>query len=172
MGEDLQAEGRMAVRTPMQWSDTKNGGFSTAASRKLIQRVVPDGYAPEHVNVADQRNDPDSLWSFIRSLIAAYRQCPELGWGQPSIIDQPHRQVLAQRCEIEESAVITVHNLGAEPVSLDVPVDGRRADQELRVDDVLGREPVKAQDGAVQVSLEGYGIRWLRVSYGADQRLA
>ena len=41
MGEDLAAEGRMAVRTPMQWAPGRNGGFSTAAPRRLIQRPVP-----------------------------------------------------------------------------------------------------------------------------------
>ena len=81
MGEDLEAEGRMAVRTPMQWEPSRNGGFSTAAPRRLIQRLVPDGYGPEHVNVADQKRDPDSLWTFMRALIQTYRECPELGWG-------------------------------------------------------------------------------------------
>ena len=41
MGEDLEAEGRMAVRTPMQWEPIRNGGFSTAPARRLIQRLVP-----------------------------------------------------------------------------------------------------------------------------------
>lgn len=173
MGEDLQAEGRMAVRTPMQWSDDKNGGFSTAAPSRLIQRVAPDGYSPEHVNVADQRHDPDSLWSFIRSLIAAYRRCPELGWGQPSILEQPHRAVLALRCDVAESTVITVHNLAAEPVLLELPVTTGELEQEVpEVEDVLGRHPMDVQDDRISLSLEGYGYRWLRVRRAADLHLA
>ena len=61
MGEDLAGEGRHAVRTPMQWTDGPSGGFSTAPPRKLVRRVTPDGFGPEHVNVVSQRTDPDSL---------------------------------------------------------------------------------------------------------------
>src|SRR5690606_17665516 len=42
MCEDLDASGRMAVRSPMQWSAGANGGFSIAPARRLIQRTVPD----------------------------------------------------------------------------------------------------------------------------------
>ena len=66
MAEDLEADGRMAVRTPMQWSGGRNGGFSTATPGRLVQRVVPGADGPEHVNVVDQLHDTDSLWNFMR----------------------------------------------------------------------------------------------------------
>src|SRR3712207_9522995 len=47
MGEDLAAEGRMAVRTPMQWEPGHNGGFSTAPTRRLVQRPAPPPYGAE-----------------------------------------------------------------------------------------------------------------------------
>jgi trehalose synthase len=65
MGEDLDAEGRLAVRTPMQWTSGRNGGFSTAAPGRLPGPVVSGGFAPEFVNVQDQRHDPESLLSFM-----------------------------------------------------------------------------------------------------------
>ena len=137
MGEDLEAEGRMAVRTPMQWEPTRNGGFSTAAPRRLVQRVVPDGYGPEHVNVADQKRDPDSLWTFVRSLIQTYRECPELGWGDFRVLDQPHREVLVHRCGWQGSAVVTVHNLSSRPVTTQFHLDP---------DDLVGEEPAWLED--------------------------
>ena len=161
MGEDLEAEGRMAVRTPMQWTAGRNGGFSDAPTRRLIQRPVGDGYGPEHVNVADQRRDPDSMWSFMRTLIGTYRMCPELGWGEFSVIDQPHRQVLAHRCDLADVAVVAVHNLGADAVLLDLTVEGLDGSTELV--DLFSQEEVHTEDGTVQVSLEGYGYRWLRL---------
>ena len=161
MGEDLAAEGRMAVRTPMQWTAGRNGGFSDAPARKLIQRPIKDGYGPDHVNVADQRRDPDSLWSFMRTLIGTYRMCPELGWGDFSAIEQPHRQVLAHRCDLGDVALVAVHNLSGEAVVLDLPVEGLGEGRELV--DVLSQEEVQSGRGTVEVSLEGYGFRWYRL---------
>ncbi len=83
MGENLSLDGRMAVRTPMQWTSESTAGFSQAPLRRLVAPFPKGGYSPDHVNVADQRNDPDSLYSFVRRLIYRYRQHPELGWGAP-----------------------------------------------------------------------------------------
>jgi len=163
MGEDLAAEGRMAVRTPMQWEPGRNGGFSTATPGRLVQRVVPDGFGPEHVNVRDQRIDPDSLWTFVQKLVRTYRQCPELGWGDYTELRQPQRSVLAHACTWEGSTIVAVHNLSADAVTveLEVPVP----DGEPRcLDDALGSgvEPLD-EHGRVSIALDGYGHRWYRL---------
>ena len=165
MGEDLDADGRMAVRTPMQWSSGRNGGFSTATPGRLVQRVVPGAFGPEHVNVAGQLHDPDSMWSFMRKLISVYRSCPELGWGRWSILEQPEDQVLAHRCAIEGSAVVAVHNLAATPVTVEVPIDPDGEGLEA-VD--LFRDSVVTGEASTRVALDGYGFRWLRVRPAGD----
>ena len=169
MGEDLAAAGRMAVRTPMQWSNEPNAGFSTAAPSRLISRVVDGGYGPAHVNAADQIRDPDSLWSFMRGLIQAYRSCPELGWGEFAVLEQPLPQVLAHQSTWRTSSVVALHNLSAEPATvplrLDVPAGTALVDL-LRA----GTCDV-GPDGSAQVALEGYGYRWLRVKHDGDRRL-
>ena len=160
MGEDLKAKGRMAVRTPMQWDSSKNGGFSTADARKLIQRVAPDGYGPEHVNLADQQHDPESLWSFIRELIGVRRTRQEFGWGDFEVLDQAEKQVLAHRISLPGSSVVALHNLGANPVTTtlsDVLSDGDT------LEDLLNGDAVLPHDGTLEVNLEGYGFRWFRV---------
>ncbi|NLG20266.1 MAG: trehalose synthase [Actinomycetales bacterium] len=167
MGEDLAAEGRMAVRTPMQWNAGPAGGFSAAPPRRLIQRPTPDGYSPEHVNVADQVRDPDSLWTFMRSLIAARRECPELGWApELEVLGQPHRQVLAHCCRGPEASVVAVHNFGADAVTLDVDLSalGEHAI------DLLAHDAVELADGRLELSLEGFGHRWFRV--GPPERIS
>ena len=81
MGENLAAGGRSAVRTPMQWTAGRNGGFSAAKASALAAPVVEGGFAPEHINVADQRHDPDSLLGFMSLLIRCYRDCPRAWLG-------------------------------------------------------------------------------------------
>ena len=57
MGETWRQEGRYAVRTPMQWTDGRNGGFSDAAIRRAAARGG-GGFGPEHVNVAQRPGPP------------------------------------------------------------------------------------------------------------------
>lgn len=165
MGEDLEADGRMAVRTPMQWSSRRNGGFSNAAPRKLVQRVVTGSFGPEHVNVADQMHDPESLWSWIRRLIAIRRACPELGWGTFRVLDHDAgNAVLAHRLDLGDSAVLAVHNLAPDAATLELRLDplADHPEAEAEVVDVLTQQVVQV-DGRLEVSLDGYGLRWFRL---------
>jgi trehalose synthase len=170
MGEDLDAEGRLAVRTPMQWTSGTNGGFSAADAPDLPGPVVDGGFAPEFVNVADQRRDPDSLLSFMKLLIRRYRESPELGWGTFTVLEQPHPGVLAHLCSWDDGALVAVHNLGAEPRTVPFSLSG--CDESHLLVDLLesGEVPVGA-DGAVELTLDGYGYRWLRVVAPDSRRL-
>jgi maltose alpha-D-glucosyltransferase/alpha-amylase len=75
MGENLALSGRDAIRTPMQWSATLNGGFSTAPKKNLCRPVISGGeYGYENVNVTDQRHDPGSLLSWFERMIRTLRE--------------------------------------------------------------------------------------------------
>ena len=170
MGEDLEAPGRLAVRTPMQWTSEDGGGFSTAPPSELVSRVVDGGFGPPHVNVADQKRDPESLWAFVSLLMRRYRECPELGWGDFEVLEQPHPQVLAHRCTWDEASVVTLHNLSAEPVTVPLTLPG--AKDHWRLLDLLEEgECDLDDDGGVELTVDGYGYRWLRVQRPSDRRL-
>ena len=162
MGENLAAEGRMAVRTPMQWTSGHNGGFSPADPEDLPGPVVEGRFGPENVNVADSRRDPGSLLNFVGHLARRYRECAELAWGEAEILDQPLREVLAHRCAWEGSSIVAVHNLGPEPAKLPLRVPGEQEGTELL--DLLGQDTcVLDEESTVEIALEGYGFRWLQV---------
>lgn len=170
MGENLAVPGRLAVRTPMQWSAGKNGGFSTAAPSRLRTPIVEGGFGPEHVNVSAQRRDPDSLLSFMTLLVRRYRECPELGWGAFAVLEQPHTQVLAHSVTWDDACLMALHNLSADPVT--VPLVLAEPEPGTRLVDLLcaGAHDV-GEDGSVEVLLPAYGFRWLRVVYPGDRRL-
>ncbi|AEI12791.1 alpha-amylase family protein [Cellulomonas gilvus] len=175
MGENLAVEGRMAVRTPMQWSDARNGGFSRAAPSRLPGPVVEGGYGPEHVNVADQRRDPDALLSFVGTLVRRYRESPELGWAEcAEILDQPHPGVLAHRCTWEDGSMVAVHNLTDQAVTVPLTLADLKHDDDApaRLVDLL-QDGACDVDGRGRVSLElpAYGYRWLRVVHADDRRM-
>jgi glycosidase len=171
MGENLDVEGRLAVRTPMQWSaHGRNGGFSTAAASRLPRPVTTGGYSPEHVNVADQRQDPDSLLAFVSRLIRRYRQSPELGWARFDVLDQPERSVLAHRATWDDGTIVPVHNFGPDPVAVPLQLDGCGEGHQL-VDLLSGEAWGLDGRGSAEVALDGYGHLWLRVVGPGSRRL-
>jgi len=170
MGENLDVPGRMSVRTPMQWSSERNGGFSDAAPSRLAAPVVEGGFAPEFVNVADQRRDPQSLLQFVALLVRRYRECPELGWADFRVLDQPHAQVLAHCCTWGDGILVAVHNLGAESRTVPLVLDGCDASHQL-VDLLEDQTTDVDAEGRAEIQLDGYGYRWLRVMAPGSRRL-
>ena len=171
MGENLDVAGRLAVRTPMQWTDARNGGFSRARPGKLRRPVVEGGFGPEHVNVQEQRTDPDSLHTFMCLLIKRYRESPELGWGELTILDQPHPHVLAHECALDDRRIVAVHNLGSEGCTVPLTIPDCSAGDRL-LDLLADTAPVELDDkGRAEIALEGYGYRWLRVTTEDNRRL-
>ena len=85
------------------------------APGRLIQRPAPDGYGPDHVNVRDQRRDPDSLWTFMQRSSRPTASVPSWVGRLPLVLPQPHREVLAHCCHWEGSSLVAVHNLSSRP---------------------------------------------------------
>lgn len=169
MGENLDVPGRLAVRTPMQWNAGRNGGFSEAAPSRLRRPPTEGGYGPEHVNVADQRTDPASHLSFIRQLIRRYRESPELGWSSFRPLDQPHRDVLAHLCQRDDRRLVAVHNLAGEGRAVTVDLDD--CPEGAVLVDLLedGWSTRTGPRGRLDLTLDGFGFRWLRI-VGPDER--
>lgn len=168
MGENLEQEGRLAVRTPMQWNGGKNGGFSDAAPSRLASPVVEGGFSPAHVNVEQQRRDPHSLLSFIQTLVRHYRNAPEFGWGTFAVLEQPHSAIFAHSLAWQDRRVVAVHNFSAEPV--EVPLNFGVDDESVLLDLISGEEVELPSTGKANITLEGYGYRWLRVVRVGDTR--
>ncbi len=169
MAENLDVPGRFAVRTPMQWTGDSNGGFSTAAKRRL-PRPLPDGlFGPDRVNAADQRQDHHSFWWYIRDLIYTYRQQPEIGWSTAELLKQPNPAVLAHVCREKSGwAMVALHNFGADSCIVSIQLEEAPPGSVLV--DLLGglsRHELDV-DGRIDLHLEAYGYRWLRLLRPGD----
>jgi len=170
MGENLDAEGRMAMRTPMQWSDEPGAGFSTARPRRFPNPVTTGEFGPLAVNVVAARRESDSLLNWFERLMRRRRETPELGLGTWSVIANDQPAVLAHRCDWDGSTIVAVHNFGPEPCRLDLPLDG--IDDAVGAEDLLDGAGEHPLDGPVlQLTLDGYGYQWLRIRR-EGQRLA
>jgi len=170
MAENLRIPERLAVRTPMQWTAADNGGFSKAQKRRLT-RSLPDGlYGPERVNAADQRHDHQSFCWFMRNLIYTYRQQPEIGWSTAEVLEQPNPAVLAHVCPEKSGwAMVALHNFGADGSI--VPIQLQGVPSGCTLVDLLGglTEHKLDSEGRIDVGLDGYGYRWLRLRRPEDE---
>ena len=170
MAENLAIEGRQSVRSPMQWTDEDNGGFSSAPPSNLLRPVVEGAFGPLAVNVAAQRRELDSLLSWMERLIRRRRETPELGWGTWQVLETDVPAVFAHRCDWNDRVVVAAHNLSAEPSV--VRVELGELPGEPRLDDLLDERPAIAEiEGtSIELKLERYGYRWFRI-IGPEQRL-
>lgn len=156
MGENLAIDGRLAVRSPMQWSAEPNAGFSEAEDPADLSRPITEGaFGPEHVNAAAQRGDAGSLLNWFERLIRRRRESPEIGFGTLTLLDVGAPSVLAHRCDWKGSTIVAVHELGGHAVQVQLPVD----DGEALVDLFSGDEHALP----VTLALERYAARWFRV---------
>jgi maltose alpha-D-glucosyltransferase/alpha-amylase len=168
IGENLRLPERECARTPMQWTADPSAGFSKA--KRLVRPVVDDDvFGYEKVNVADQRRDPHSLLNWTERMIRMRKECPEISWGNFSVLRTDVPEVLAIYYEWRETAMVTLHNFSNRSVKVRLKVNGQRGDRLVEVFD--GHHTQAHNDGMHRVPLDAYGWRWYRVG-SADNVLA
>ncbi|GIM91427.1 alpha-amylase family protein [Paractinoplanes toevensis] len=162
MGDDLQQEGRNAIRTPMQWSTLENAGFSTADRKKLIRPVIEGGeFGYDKVNATKQRHDPTSLLSWFERMIRTLREAPEVGAGSCTHVDVPVPEgVLVHRADDATGTMLFVHNLCTKDAVVDL--SSVYADAESP-NDVLADREYPDLGKFTEVAVAGYGYRWIRL---------
>jgi maltose alpha-D-glucosyltransferase/alpha-amylase len=168
MAENLEVSGRMSVRALMQWSGEANGGFSTAPPEKLRRPPMKDRrWGPAAINVAAQRQDENSLLNWMERLIRRRRETPEIGCGRWAVLPVADPAVLALRHDWGHRTVLTVHNLAPRKRSVTFSLDGMRGDEHLS--ELLGRgRATLEKSGEVELELDPYGYRWLRLWRDGD----
>ena len=156
MGEDLELDGRMSVRTPMQWSHRPNAGFSRSEDPSALIRPVvrtgPFGY--ERVNVAAQRQDSGSLLNWYERAIRIRKESPELGRGEVTVVETDDPALLVLRHSWLDRTMVTAHNLADRQV-------------EVFADAAYGHRHI----GEGRFTLEPHGFRWMRATE-ADSTLS
>ena len=164
MGDDLSLKERDSVRTPMQWANTRNAGFSNAD--RLAVPVIQNGeFGYERVNVAAQQRDPDSFLNWVERMTRLRLRSPEFGNSVCQWLEVSDPAVLAHCCAGEQSCVFAVHNLSRR--ELDVTVKLGRHAQGLF--DVLKDCDFPADgDGCQRIHLKPYGYLWLRDGHGCE----
>ncbi|WP_435363418.1 alpha-amylase family protein [Haloarchaeobius sp. DYHT-AS-18] len=159
MGSDLWLDERESVRTPMQWDDSQNGGFSDADREDCYNPPIAHGeFSYERINVAAQREHPDSLLSRIQRIVAARQDNLELADGSFHIAESGHKDVFVHRLDTDDTAFIFAHSFADEPRESVLQWEVPDADTTQE----LGPGDYHVEDGGVTFFLDGCDYVWLR----------
>jgi len=123
MGDNIYLGDRNGVRTPMQWSGSWNGGFSTADPERLYSPpILNPVYGYQAVNVLSQRRTEHSLFSWMKHIIRIRRSSPVFGAGSIEFLYPENHRVLAYIRQLGKETVLVVNNLSsaAQAVELDL----------------------------------------------------
>ncbi|MEX1037356.1 MAG: maltose alpha-D-glucosyltransferase [Acidimicrobiia bacterium] len=123
MGDNFYLGDRNGVRTPMQWSGDRNAGFSDANPQRLYLPVITDPeYHYESVNVEIQRENPNSLWWWMKRVLTVRKSLPELSRGRLEFVNSDNPKVLTFIRRLEDRSVLVVANLSrhVQPVTLEL----------------------------------------------------
>ncbi len=123
MGDNIHLGDRDGVRTPMQWSPDRNGGFSRADPHRLVLPPIMDPlYGYQTVNVEAQERDPHSLLNWMRRMLVVRREHKAFGRGSLRFLRPGNRKVLAYLREYEDETILCIATVSrtAQAVELDL----------------------------------------------------
>ncbi len=167
LGDNIHLGDRNGVRTPMQWSPDRNGGFSRADPAALVLPPLMDAlYGYGAVNVEAQARDPHSLLNWTRRMLAVRQRHPSLGRGTLTFLYPKNRKILAYLRKDSDETLLCVANLAHSPQAV-----------ELDLSAFVGRVPVELNAGTVfppigeltyLLTLSPYGFYWFVLGKASD----
>ena len=167
MGDNIYLGDRNGVRTPMQWSPDRNGGFSRADPQSLFLPPIMDPvYGYQSVNVEAQAREPASLLNWTRRILAVRKGHKAFGRGSLEFLRPGNRKILAYVRKYGDEVLLCVANLkrSAQPVELDLAAYRGRVPVEL-----LGRSPFPPiGELPYLLTLPGYGFYWFELAAAAQ----
>jgi len=162
MGDNIYLGDRNGVRTPMQWTGDRNGGFSRADPARLYAPPIMDAvYGYEALNVEAQERAPFSLLNWMKRLIGLRKQTTVFGRGSIEFLPARNRKVLPYVRREGDDIVLCVANLArsVQPVELDLSRFKGMAPVEM-----LGlTEFPRIGDQPYFLTLGPYAFYWFRI---------
>jgi maltose alpha-D-glucosyltransferase/alpha-amylase len=167
MGDNIYLGDRNGVRTPMQWTPDRNGGFSRADPAKLYLPPIMDPvYGYQAVNVEAQSRSLSSLLSWMKRIMAVRKSSHVFGRGSMTVIRPANRSVLVYVRQYEDEVLLCVANLSrsAQAVEMDLSPWRGRVPHEM-----LGRTRFpRISDAPYVITLAPYGFFWFQLREEAE----
>ncbi len=167
MGDNIYLGDRDGVRTPMQWSPDRNGGFSRADPARLFLPAIQDPiYGFAGVNVEAQLANPSSLLNWMRRMISVRRAHLAFGRGTLRFLYPSNRKVLAYLREWDDDRLLCIVNVSRAPQAV-----------ELDLSEFRGAIPTELTAGSIfppigqlpyLLTLPSYGFFWFKLEANVE----
>lgn len=172
MGDNIYLPDREGVRTPMQWTDDRNAGFSTANPQQVVLPLITDPlYRYESVNVQNQVNNTSSVWWWIKNMLAFRKTQRSLSRGRLRWLRPANGKVLAFIREHEGEQVLVVASLSRHAQTVELSLDDFAGSEPLEIFSQTRFPAIDTTTGHYTLNLGPYGYYWLLLSE-AQSRLA
>ena len=184
MGDNIWLGDRDGVRTPMQWTPDRNGGFSPSDPQRLYLPPVMDPiYGYQALNVEAQQRHPQSLLHWTRRMIEIRKRHPVFGLGAYEELTSSNPSVLAFVREYDAADTLAAQQLESE---YETPVEHDATDRILCVNNLsrfpqpveldlrrfMGVTPIECMGGVTfppigelpyLLTLPGHGFYWFQL---------
>jgi maltose alpha-D-glucosyltransferase/alpha-amylase len=159
MGDNIWLEDRDSVRTPMQWTPDRNGGFSDGDPGRLYLPVIMDPiYGYQAINVEAQMKHPTSLLNFTRMMLDIRRRHPVFGTGAYIELWSPNPAVLAFLREDGDDRMLCVNNLSKHPQPVELDLSRFKGISPIECRGQVAFPPIG--DLPYLLTLPGHGFYW------------
>jgi maltose alpha-D-glucosyltransferase/alpha-amylase len=151
MGDNIDLPDRNGVRTPMQWDNSPNGGFTTASQ---IPDFITGRLDHHHLNVASQLADKNSLFHAISKMIRVRKQHPVFGRGEMAWIETDNPAVLAYVRKDKGKKLLIFNNLSGDLQSVTLTPENQGSTVDLLSE--------TRQSLHSSLTLQPYAYLWLK----------
>ncbi len=167
MGDNYFLGDRDGVRTPMQWSADRNGGFSRANPQQLFLPPVMDPvYGFQAINVEAQQNEASSLLNWMRRMIAVRKQHAAFGRGSLTFLYPHNRKILAYVREHESERILCVANISRAAQAVEIDLSQYRGAVPIELTGNAAFPPIG--ELPYMLTLPAYGFFWFMLAAEAD----
>ncbi len=159
MGDNIYLGDRNGVRTPMQWTPDRNGGFSRVDPARLYAPTIMDPvYGYEAINVEAQSRSLGSLLSWTKRIISVRKSSQVFGRGSLTFVRPANRSVLVYLRQYGNEALLCIANLSRSAQSAEIDLSPWRGRVPV---EMLGRQKFPPiGDAPYHVTLAPYGFFW------------
>ncbi|WP_099351508.1 glycoside hydrolase family 13 protein [Fredinandcohnia onubensis] len=152
--QSIYAKGRDNARTPMQWDESENAGFTTGTPWISVNPNYRE------INAAKQVDDPNSIFHYYKKLIELRKQHEIIVYGDYDLLLPEHPTIYAYTRILADGKLLVILNFSSEHTLFELPEECSYKTQEL----LIGNYDVDQKESIEKIELKPYEARVYRLT--------